>query len=263
MENLLNDITLYVSEMQNNLQQHLSKLPESCTESDDSEEEVRVSKSSAEDFKLKMNRLLLATFIIFPFMAVNCTIIATAGYIASSPLVRNYLINTGLSSKIRQNADSLYDISGLRQASDQGTDVRKALMNDQELVEIKARAASLQKRRGDFPKNGSRSQQEDRNYSEKLFGVLNQMDKNTCISRLLCEIGANSRSYGEIGLKIHHYIQSVPPVTWNSATHPYVESFQAGLKDGKSICDNHYFACHYNLNKVIEFVWYFMNPKHR
>ncbi|XP_035208018.1 uncharacterized protein LOC118182741 [Stegodyphus dumicola] len=185
---------------------------------------------------------------------INCTLLAAAGYLASAYPIRNFLINTGVSGKIRLNADSLYHASGLRSAGDQGTDIRKAYMKNHDIVEVGS-DKSFRKR-----SNYTYSQAEGRIYSERLFGVLNQMDKNTCIARLLCEIGSNPKSFGVIGLKINHYIQSVPPVTWNSATFPYIESFRAGLQNGRQLCLQHYSSCTYDLKRVMKYLWYFINP---
>ncbi|GFY57013.1 uncharacterized protein TNIN_159951 [Trichonephila inaurata madagascariensis] len=159
------------------------------------------------------------------------TILAATGYIASSSPVRNSLISSGIGSFIQNSATALYDASGFRFASDQGTNVRKAVMKNHTIVEI-GENSRLNDRKGEVSISDKSVVNEDRMYSERLFGVLNQMDKNACISRLLCEIGSDPISFGAIGLKINHYIRSVPPVTWNSATFPYVEAFQAGSKEG-------------------------------
>ncbi|GFR26445.1 uncharacterized protein TNCT_678421 [Trichonephila clavata] len=187
------------------------------------------------------------------------TILAATGYIASSYPVRNVLISSGLGSLIRNSATALYDASGFRFASDQGTNIRKAVMKNRTIVEI-GENYRLSNRKGEISMSDKSMVNEDRMYSERLFGVLNQMDKNTCISRLLCEIGSNPISFGAIGLKINHYIRSVPPVTWNSATFPYVEAFQAGSNEGIDVCVKHYSNCTYNLHRIVDFLWSIINP---
>ncbi|KAG8189388.1 hypothetical protein JTE90_021890 [Oedothorax gibbosus] len=190
----------------------------------------------------------------------SCTVLAATGYVASTSRVRNLLITTGLANVIKSSSDSLYAASGFRYHGDQGTEIRKAVMKDYNIVET---SDSDSKVDNNFRKKISVTRDnvnEERDYSERLFGVLNKMDKNTCIAKLLCEIGADPLSFGAIGLKIKHYVTSVPPVTWNSETFPYISAFQSGLSGGKNVCKRDYNTCSYDLNRVMDFLWFFINP---
>lgn len=149
------------------------------------------------------------TFIIFAttlVSGISCTVLAAAGYVASAYPVRNVLIGTGLANVIKSSSDSLYAASGFRYRADQGTEIRKAVMKDYHIVETPDSNIKVDdgfKKRSSVVRDNAN---EDRDYSERLFGVLNKMDKNTCIAKLLCEIGADPLSFGAVGLKIKHYV---------------------------------------------------------
>ncbi|GBM22448.1 hypothetical protein AVEN_221511-1 [Araneus ventricosus] len=201
----------------------------------------------------------LLAFLLMSLISQNdSTILAATGYIASTSPVRNFLISSGIGNLVTYSANSLYDASGFRFVSDQGTRIRKAVVKNYTLVEVGSNG-SFMERRGENLIPGRGESDERRIDSERLFGVLNKMDKNTCISKLLCEIGAKPISFGSIGLKINTYIKSVPPVTWNSATFPYIEAFQAGSTEGVNVC-RHYSGCTYDLNRIVYFLWGIINP---
>lgn len=143
--------------------------------------------------------LILATSLV---SGVTCTVLASAGYIASTGPIRSFLISTGLANVIKSSSDSLYAASGFRYQGDQGTAIRKAVMNSYNIVETGS-DVEFKKRISEESKSFAK---EGRDYSERLFGVLNKMDKNTCIAKLLCEIGAEPVSFGDIGLKIKLYL---------------------------------------------------------
>lgn len=145
--------------------------------------------------------LILATLVA----RACCIDLASKGYFLSSPRVRNILIKTGLANVIGRKSSALYEASNFRLVSDQGTNIRKAEMDNFDIVETKP-GQNFSKRISSAPVPNA-TKEEDRMYSERLFKVLNEMDKNSCISRLLCEIGAEPESFGIIGLKIHHYLK--------------------------------------------------------
>ncbi|CAL1291147.1 unnamed protein product [Larinioides sclopetarius] len=207
-----------------------------------------------------MKTSLFAVLLISLVSENHSTILAAKGYIASTTPVRNFLVSSGIGYLVRDSAAALYDVSSYRFVSDQGTKVRKAIMKNYTLVEVGS-DGSFKERKGENLIPGRVESDERRTYSERLFGVLNKMDKNTCISKLLCEIGANPVSFGYIGFKINTYIKSVPPVTWNSATFPYIEAFQAGSTGGITVC-RHYSGCAYDLNRIVYFLWSLIQPIH-
>jgi len=185
-----------------------------------------------------------------------------SGYVASNPVVRSFLIRSGLGTVVSKKASLLYESSNFRYASDQGTDTRKAQMTSHDIVEINpklevsdATVPVVNRRNG--PNENYTA--EDRVYSEKLFSVLTEMDKKSCVYRLLCEIGSDPNSFGIMGYKINIYIKSVPPVTWNSETFSYLEAFKAGSESRKN-CTKHFGECPYNLNKIMRFLFLFMTP---
>ncbi|GIY95477.1 hypothetical protein CEXT_625901 [Caerostris extrusa] len=201
--------------------------------------------------------ILFIFTLIVSISTSSSTLLAAKGYIASASPIRNILISSGLGGLIRDSASSLFEKSGFRFVGDQGTDVRKAVMKSHTIIETRA-DSSFHERKGQVPDPDLSI--EDRTYSERLFGVLNQMNKNTCISKLLCQIGATPLSFGSVGLKINKYVKSVPPVTWNSATFPYIEAFQAGESKGSDVCLQHYSDCTYDLQRMVEFLWIIINP---
>ncbi|KAF8790755.1 hypothetical protein HNY73_005728 [Argiope bruennichi] len=206
-------------------------------------------------------KALLFAFLLISFVSQNgSTILAAKGYIASTSPIRRFLVSSGFGNLVRDSGTSLYDASGFRFISDQGTNVRKATMKNYTLVEVES-DGSFMERKGENLAFSKGMLDERRINSERLFGVLNKMDKNTCISKLLCEIGANPASFGAVGFKINTYITSVPPVTWNSATFPYIEAFQAGSTEGVNVC-RHYSDCIYDLHRIVYFLWSIINPIH-
>lgn len=144
-------------------------------------------------------------FILATLVACACCMdLATKGYFLSSPRIRNILIRTGLANLIGRKSSAMYKASNFRLVTDQGTDIRKAEMDNFDIVETEP-GQNFSKRISAPVQNTTK--EENRLYSERLFKVLNEMDKNSCISRLLCEIGAEPESFGIIGLKIHHYLK--------------------------------------------------------
>lgn len=133
-----------------------------------------------------------------------CTILATKGYIVSNPTVRQLMITTGFGKLLGRKAESLYKASNFEKTFDQGTDVKKAEMETHEILEADINGII---RRSGLHIHERLHGEEDRNYSEKLFKVVNEMDRNACISRLLCEIGAEPKSFGIIGSKVNHYLK--------------------------------------------------------
>lgn len=151
--------------------------------------------------KVPLAILILVSLVIHG----SCSILATKGYLVASPRVRNFLIRSGIANVIGRKATALYEASNFRYASDQGTDIRKAEMDGYHIVEVK-QSGQLEKRSG-LVDDQNLTKEEDRMYSERLFTVLNEMDRNACVSRLMCEIGADPESYGTIGMKIHNYLK--------------------------------------------------------
>ncbi|GFT90153.1 uncharacterized protein NPIL_401601 [Nephila pilipes] len=220
---------------------------------------VRRSGGNESQYDFFLNMKILLIVVTCCLSETKCTILAATGYISSSSPVRNVLISSGIGSLIQDSATVLYDASGFRFVSDQGTRVRKAVMKNHTIVEVGVNSR-LRERKGEILLSNKNMVNEGRVRSERLFSVLTQMDKNTCISKLLCEIGANPISFGAIGFKINRYIRSVPPVTWNSATFPYIEAFQAGSHEGIEVCLKHYLSCTYNLHRIVDFLWSIINP---
>lgn len=147
---------------------------------------------------------VLAFIILTSFCVPSlCSVLAYTGYMLSSPNVRSFLISSGLGNVISRKSNSLYEASNFRYAADQGTEIRKAEMDNYEILELDPKSD----RKGPVAPVHNKTKEEDRVYSEKLFSVLNEMDKNGCVSRLLCEIGAEPKSFGFVGMKIHHYLK--------------------------------------------------------
>ncbi|XP_015917683.1 uncharacterized protein [Parasteatoda tepidariorum] len=207
-----------------------------------------------------MNAAMKSAFC-FLFLAATvshcgATLLAATGYWAASNPVRQYFLESGIGDAIGQSAKTMYETSGFRYISDQGTRIRRAQMRNRTIAEMKF--AEVQKRKGYMAK--TLSQNDDRNFSERLFNVLNEMEKNTCVKRLLCEIGAEPSKFGTIGLQVTKYILSIPPVTWNSLTFSYKEAFETGLQNGDEVCLQIYSNCSYNLYKAVSFLWFIINP---
>jgi len=210
-------------------------------------------------------------FNVFSFLIILncvacgcCSVLAMSGYVASNPVVRNFLIRSGLGTVVTRKASLLYETSNFRHASDQGTGVRKAQMKSHDIIEIYPKPEITGLTKGSVVSKRNRLHEnyttdEDRVYSEKLFSVLTEMDKKSCVFRLVCEIGSDPNSFGIMGYKINSYIRSVPPVTWNSETFSYLEAFKAGSENSKN-CIKHFGKCPYNLNKIMRFLFLFMSP---
>lgn len=75
---------------------------------------------------------------------------------------------------------------------------------------------------------------------ESFFTFLRDMDDNTCISRLMCDIGANPSFLGDFSENIHGIIGSLD-VTPSSGAFPYLQIMESGRHDGG--CDNKFHQC--------------------
>ncbi|GFW38222.1 uncharacterized protein TNCV_3839501 [Trichonephila clavipes] len=79
--------------------------------------------------------------------------------------------------------------------------------------------------------------------AESFFTLLAETDENKCISRLVCEMGANPSSAGELGTTITEIIGSLRDFPEGSKVMEYNKVLQGGITEGIDSCQSRYSAC--------------------
>ncbi|XP_054709055.1 uncharacterized protein LOC129218756 [Uloborus diversus] len=79
--------------------------------------------------------------------------------------------------------------------------------------------------------------------AESFFVLLAETDESQCISRLICEMGANPENGGEFGKTIADIIGSLTNFPAGSKVSEYNEVLNAGRMRGGSACLSRYAAC--------------------
>ncbi|KAF8790967.1 hypothetical protein HNY73_005906 [Argiope bruennichi] len=81
--------------------------------------------------------------------------------------------------------------------------------------------------------NAEGESSEEPNDVESFFKFLQDMDDNGCISRLICDIGADPKFLGEFSENIHGIVGSLD-VQPSSRAYPYVQIMESGKEGGCS-----------------------------
>ncbi|GBL78870.1 hypothetical protein AVEN_48855-1 [Araneus ventricosus] len=81
--------------------------------------------------------------------------------------------------------------------------------------------------------NGAGESSEDTNDIESFFTFLQDMDDNGCISRLICDIGADPSFLGDFSENIHGIVGSLD-VQPSSRAYPYMKIMESGKEGGCS-----------------------------
>ncbi|XP_035205987.1 uncharacterized protein LOC118181024 [Stegodyphus dumicola] len=79
--------------------------------------------------------------------------------------------------------------------------------------------------------------------AESFFTLLAETDESRCISRLVCELGANPNSAGEFGQTISEIIGSLTNFPPGSKVSEYNQVLQRGRSQGLSSCLSQYSSC--------------------
>ncbi|KAG8202155.1 hypothetical protein JTE90_010513 [Oedothorax gibbosus] len=79
--------------------------------------------------------------------------------------------------------------------------------------------------------------------AESFFTLLAETDENKCISRLVCEMGADPLSAGELGTTISEIIGSLTDFPSGSKVSEYNQVLQRGRSHGMNACASDYSTC--------------------
>lgn len=79
--------------------------------------------------------------------------------------------------------------------------------------------------------------------AESFFTLLSETDESKCISRLVCEMGANPESGGEFGQTIAEIIGSLKDFPDGSKVSEYNEVLNIGVAEGLSSCLSKFSMC--------------------
>ncbi|GFT63437.1 uncharacterized protein NPIL_660411 [Nephila pilipes] len=79
--------------------------------------------------------------------------------------------------------------------------------------------------------------------AENFFTLLAETDEHKCISRLVCEMGADPSSTGELGTTIAEIIGSLRDFPDGSKVFQYNQVLQEGVNQGLDFCRSRYSSC--------------------
>ncbi|XP_054708203.1 uncharacterized protein LOC129218049 [Uloborus diversus] len=78
---------------------------------------------------------------------------------------------------------------------------------------------------------------------ENFFGVLHRVDANKCISRLVCEVGANPKIVEGLGHNLKEVMSSARVLEKNTLSQKYRKILFQGQKNGFESCARTYSSC--------------------
>ncbi|GFT63435.1 uncharacterized protein NPIL_660401 [Nephila pilipes] len=109
--------------------------------------------------------------------------------------------------------------------------------------QITPRSAGFSKRRGPNIPTTFDIRKATPSEIENFFAVLDRVDSNKCISRLVCEVGANPRVLEDLGHNIKETMSSLRILEKNALSAKYREVLFQGQKNGVDSCAYSFNTC--------------------
>ncbi|PRD26846.1 UNVERIFIED_CONTAM: hypothetical protein NCL1_36971 [Trichonephila clavipes] len=110
-------------------------------------------------------------------------------------------------------------------------------------AQITPRSAGFSKRRGPNIPTTFDIRKATPSEIENFFAVLDRVDSNKCISRLVCEVGGNPRILEDLGHNIKETMSSLRVLEKNALSSKYRQILLQGQKSGADSCVHNFKSC--------------------
>ncbi|XP_077514399.1 uncharacterized protein LOC144125150 [Amblyomma americanum] len=145
------------------------------------------------------------------------------------------------SPSVRFSSDGAASVKGTKGSSLHASGKLKS-----PLVNVEARKTAMLR--------GRRSIESDPNVIKQAVRLVRQLDTDSCILRLSCEVSAEPSTYGEYGRRVADFVNGLGPVGRNSVFADFEQAHMQGAYAGMAGCKRAYSKCKVDLRALVALV---------